>query len=158
MKGVNKLKNRITKIRKISGKNQDEFAAIMGISKNYVSLIENGKKTPSDRLIADICREFNINEEWLRTGEGEMQKPVDTDYQIISTLIGEKDPKAKQAIIDYWKLSEQDKELFWNFINRFIIGKSTDSLDKSDDLQLIPDNPNEFEKKFAIDTNNENIS
>lgn len=68
------MKDRIAKIRKDSEKTQDEFAEIMGISKNYVSLIENGKKTPSDRLISDICREFDVNEEWLRTGTGEMMK------------------------------------------------------------------------------------
>ena len=117
------MKDRIIKIRKESGKTQDEFAEIMGISKNYVSLIENGKKTPGDRLISDICREFNVNEEWLRTGNGEM-KLVNTEYQEISTLIGERDPKAKKAIVDYWKLSDPDKELFWKFIERFIKGEN----------------------------------
>lgn len=64
------MNNRIVELRKGRGWTQDEFAEKMGISKNYVSLIENGKKIPSDRLISDICREFNVNEEWLRTGKG----------------------------------------------------------------------------------------
>lgn len=65
------MNNRIVQLRKSREWTQDEFAEKMGISKNYVSLIENGKKIPSDRLISDICREFNVNEEWLRTGNGE---------------------------------------------------------------------------------------
>lgn len=65
------MNNRIVQLRKSRDWTQDKFADEMGISKNYVSLIENGKKVPSDRLISDICREFMVNEEWFRTGEGE---------------------------------------------------------------------------------------
>lgn len=65
------MNNRIVQLRKSRGWTQDKFAEEMGISKNYVSLIENGKKIPGERLVADICREFNVNEAWIRTGEGE---------------------------------------------------------------------------------------
>lgn len=65
------MNSRIVQLRKSREWTQDKFAEEMGISKNYVSLIENGKKIPSDRLITDICQEFNVNEEWLRTGKGE---------------------------------------------------------------------------------------
>lgn len=99
---------------------QEQFGQKMGISKNYVNLIENGKKNPGDRLISDICQEFGINEDWLRDGTGEMKEPINTDYEVITTQIGEKDLKAKQAIIDYWKLSDEDKELFWKFMDRFM--------------------------------------
>lgn len=65
------MNNRIVQLRKSREWTQDKFAEEMGISKNYVSLIENGKKFPSDRLISDICQKFNVNEEWLRYGNGE---------------------------------------------------------------------------------------
>lgn len=65
------MKNRIVQLRKGRGWTQDEFAEKMGISKNYVSLIENGKKIPSNRLVSDICREFNASKDWLLTGDGE---------------------------------------------------------------------------------------
>lgn len=152
------MNTRIKEIRELANMTQEEFGKKIGAARNTIANYETGNRNPSNAVITSICREFNINEEWLRTGEGEMQKPVDTDYEIISTLIGENDPKAKQAIIDYWKLSEQDKELFWNFINKFLIRKPNDSLAKSNDFQLIPDNPDEFEKKFGVDANNENIS
>ena len=42
------------------------------MTKNFISLIETGGRIPSERTILDICREFNVNEYWLRTGEGEM--------------------------------------------------------------------------------------
>ena len=65
------LSERIAFIQKNSKLNQTEFAGRISISQQYLSQICNGKKTPSDRTIADICREFGCDEVWLRTGEGE---------------------------------------------------------------------------------------
>lgn len=65
------LSERIAFIQKNSKLNQTEFASRIGISQQYLSQICNGKKTPSDRTITDICREFGCNEVWLRTGEGD---------------------------------------------------------------------------------------
>lgn len=49
-----------------------EFASCLKIDQSYVTQLANGKRNPSDRLIADICREFNVSETWLRTGKGKM--------------------------------------------------------------------------------------
>lgn len=65
------LSERITFVQKNSKLNQTEFAGRIGISQQYLSQICNGKKTPSDRTLSDICREFGCDEVWLRTGEGE---------------------------------------------------------------------------------------
>ena len=65
------LAERITFIQKNSKLNQTQFAERIGISQQYLSQICNGKKIPSDRTISDICREFGVNEVWLRTGEGD---------------------------------------------------------------------------------------
>lgn len=87
------MNNRIVQLRKSREWTQDEFAEKMGISKNYVSLIENGKKKPSDRLISDICREFNVNEKWLRDGIGDMHDiPDDEVASVVSELLEEDNP------------------------------------------------------------------
>ncbi len=87
------MNNRIVQLRKSREWTQDEFAEKMGISKNYVSLIENGKKKPSDRLISDICREFNVNEKWLRDGIGDMYDiPDDEVASVVSELLEEDNP------------------------------------------------------------------
>lgn len=49
---------------------QQEIADKLGLSQNFIWQIENGDRTPSDRTISDICREFSVNEVWLRTGAG----------------------------------------------------------------------------------------
>lgn len=58
------------------------FAKRLSLSQPFVSELCSGAKAPSDRTIADICREFNVNEEWLRTGEGEMFVQLSRDEEI----------------------------------------------------------------------------
>lgn len=87
------MNSRIVQLRKNREWTQDKFAEEMGISKNYVSLIENGKKIPSDRLISDICREFSVNKDWLRSGKGEMYDiPEDETAAIVSELLEDSNP------------------------------------------------------------------
>lgn len=76
------MNERIAELRKNRGWTQDEFAERMGISKNYVSLIENGKRIPSPRLVSDICREFGVNENWLKTGNGEKKIKLTYNQEI----------------------------------------------------------------------------
>ena len=67
------MNERISMIRKEAGLTQEEFGArIGGLSRNYIWIIEKGDRAPSARTISDICREFNVNELWLREGIGEM--------------------------------------------------------------------------------------
>lgn len=67
------MNTRIAQVRKSVGLTQGDFGErIGGLTRNYVWMIEKGERVPSDRTISDICREFNVSESWLRTGEGEM--------------------------------------------------------------------------------------
>ena len=77
------LSERIAFIQKNSKLNQTEFAGRISISQQYLSQICNGKKTPSDRTITDICREFGCDEVWLRTGEGEPFRKETRQEQIM---------------------------------------------------------------------------
>ena len=67
------MNERIKKVRKALDLTQKEFAERIGMKQNSIALIESGRNT-SDQTIFAICREFNVNEEWLRTGIGEMFK------------------------------------------------------------------------------------
>ena len=58
--------------------NRSEFARRLNITPAYASQIYSGVRTPSDRTITDICREFRIREEWLRTCKGD-PKIADTE-------------------------------------------------------------------------------
>lgn len=63
---------RIRFFRKSSNLTLEQFSARIGISAPALSRIESGKNNPSRSTIVSICREFGVNEEWLRTGEGDM--------------------------------------------------------------------------------------
>lgn len=118
-----KICERFKDVRNSLGMKQGEFAKGIKTTQGHVSDIENKRKGVSNRVIEIICLKYGISEKWLRTGEGEMYQYTDTDdYSEITTLIGEKDPRARQAIMDYWKLSEADKQLFWQFADKFLNG------------------------------------
>ena len=78
--------DRIIKVRSESKESQEKFAAKLGLSRNFINQVENKKKNVSDRTISDICREYNINEEWLRTGSGDMTVPISKDKEISRML------------------------------------------------------------------------
>lgn len=80
------MKDRFKELRKELSVTQQEFADKLKISRNFVAQIEMGSKVPSDRTIDDVCREFNVNEEWLRTGNGDMFIPGIKDKQISAML------------------------------------------------------------------------
>ena len=64
------IAERIAQCVNESGLTKTAFAEKIKVTQQYVSNLCLGKKIPSDRTIADICREFDVNENWLRTGEG----------------------------------------------------------------------------------------
>lgn len=71
------MKERIAEVRKSAGLSQAEMADRLGLSRNFISLMENGNRIPSDRTVSDICREFGVNRVWLETGVGEPFQPKD---------------------------------------------------------------------------------
>lgn len=93
------MNERIAKIRKGAGLTQKEFGARLGgLSQNYIWMIEKGDRVPSDRTIADICREFDVSEEWLRTGTGDMLKPKSRNEELFEFAAkAVEDPNSIQA-------------------------------------------------------------
>lgn len=77
---------RIKELRKALGLTQQEFADKLRIKRNTIAKYETNRGEPVDAVFALIAREFNVNETWLRTGEGEMFVPVSRDEQIASFM------------------------------------------------------------------------
>jgi len=73
------MDERIKKLRKSLDLTQREFAERIGSSQNVLANYESGRRNPSSAVINNICKEFNVNEEWLRNGTGEMFKPAPSD-------------------------------------------------------------------------------
>ena len=109
------MNDRIRKLRKYLGLTQKDFGNRIGVKGNTIATYESGRNEPIDSVISLICREFNVNEKWLRTGEGEMFRPAPTDaldalaaeqklshgeYILIEKLLSLK-PEVRQGILDY---------------------------------------------------------
>ena len=73
---------RIKELRTKKRMSQDEFGEKIGLQKSAISRIERGENNPTEQTILSICREFGVNETWLRTGEGEPFKPVPLNEEI----------------------------------------------------------------------------
>ena len=74
--------DRIRELRKELGMTQQEFADRLKIKRNTIATYETGRNDPIDSVFALICREFNVSEDWLRTGEGEMFVPKSRDEEL----------------------------------------------------------------------------
>lgn len=96
------MNTRIKQVRKEAKLTQQEFADSLGLKQNTVATYEMGRTAPSDRTIGDICRIYNVNEEWLRTGIGEMFVPRTRRDEIaayMGQVLGGKCTDVEEAII-----------------------------------------------------------
>lgn len=121
------IAERIRHLRKNELKmTQDDFASKIDISRSNIGNIEIGRIAVTERIIASICREFSVNEEWLRTGNGEMFVPL-TRNQLItdfaSDLIMEDNTFKKRLVEALAKLDESEWE---------VLEKLAESLTKKD--------------------------
>lgn len=105
------MNERIKSIRKTLKMTQSEFGSHIGIKGNTITNYETGLRNPSDAIIRSICREFNVNEEWLRNGIGEMFVPFTRSERIskfAGSLIKEEDESFKRQLVE--ALAELDEE------------------------------------------------
>jgi transcriptional regulator with XRE-family HTH domain len=106
------MNERIKQIRQLSNMTQLQFAEKIGLSRNYVAMIEIGQREPSDRTISDICRIFDIQEDWLRYGlepmRAERSKEEEIAEMVGSALRGSSD--FKKAVVQMI-CSRSDEEL-----------------------------------------------
>lgn len=77
------MHTRINKIVEKSGLTKTDFGKRINLSQGMISRICSGSAIPSDRTISDICREFYVNPEWLRTGEGEPYTEITPEAEIM---------------------------------------------------------------------------
>ena len=80
------MHDRIAMARRAIGLTQGQFAERIGLTRNFIWMVEKGERVPSDRTITDICREFGVNEIWLRTGVGEMFRQMTRGEEIMAFI------------------------------------------------------------------------
>lgn len=102
---------RIKALRKSLGLTQQKFADRIGVKQNTVAQYEIGRNLPVESVLNLICREFNVNETWLRTGEGEMFVQIARDKEIMrfvgDVMQGEDDNFRRRFLLALARLPEE---------------------------------------------------
>ena len=119
------MADRISKVIRDKEKTKTAFSDRINVSQAFVSQMCSGLKVPSDRTIADICREFNVNEDWLRTGRGDPYIQLSRDEelaQFFGDVMKGEDPDFRRRLLsvmsrlttDEWALLEQ---MAWKLVD-----------------------------------------
>ena len=94
------MQSRIKSVRKALGLTQTEFGAKIAVKGNTITTYEKGTRVPSDAVIHSICQTFKVNEEWLRTGEGERfcETPMEESLMNLFSDVANDDNTFRKAL------------------------------------------------------------
>lgn len=127
------MNERLKKLRKTLDLTQQKFADRLGVKRNTVGQWECGINAITDQVVFSICREFDVNEEWLRTGEGEMFEQMTEQQKLLKytgMLLKDKDSAIVNAIqsfiVTYEQLDDTSKVTLEKIAQQFV-----DNLKKS---------------------------
>ena len=121
------MNERIRLLRKELGLNQSDFGNKVGVKQGTIAGYESGARTPLDAVVSSICREFDVNEEWLRTGEGEMFEQMTEQQKLLKytgMLLKDKDSAIVNAIqsfiVTYEQLDDTSKATLEKIAQQFV--------------------------------------
>ena len=143
------LKERLKALRKELRLTQQEFADRVGISRGNIGAYEVGKNAPSDAVISLICREFHVNEEWLRTGNGEMfvEETPDEEFMRMAKAVASGDTEAdrmiRRTLMYFYEMDDLGRKTLMNFV-KYISGND----EPSGGAEHFPATPEELEEKY----------
>lgn len=96
------MKERLKQLRKALGFTQQEFADNIGVKRSTIAQYEIGRNEPIDPVVNVLCKQYNVSEQWLRTGEGEMFVQISREEELsmlLGNLLTDETAKYKRAII-----------------------------------------------------------
>lgn len=121
------MKDRIIAIRKSQGLSQQEFAERLNIKRGTIANYECGRNEPIDAVITLICKEFNVNKNWLLTGNGEMLLPRDRERDLanltLDLLSDESDSFKNRLVSALARLNEDEWELLEKMFSHVVDNK-----------------------------------
>ena len=117
------MSNKIKAVRKYFNLSQNDFAIKLGIDKSWISLIENNKRSPGNRLIRDICKIFSVNESWLINATGDMFNSTSEKDLLLQSIMLKLDNQDTQTISMVEKLislNDLDFKIISNLVDRLL--------------------------------------
>lgn len=117
------MNERIKEVRSALGLSAEKFGAKIGVTRSAISKMELGVCNVSEQSIISICREFNVNEEWLRNGSGDMFNTLSQDEEL-AYIVGQALPQAdnfvKDTFIALGRLSQEFTADDWQVVKKFV--------------------------------------
>ena len=105
------MQNQIKELRSHVGLNQTDFGARIGVRQSTIAGWETGQRIPPDSAIVSICREFHVDEHWLRTGDGKMFTATTRDEEVMAfvgdVMRGEEDNFRRRFLLALSRLPEE---------------------------------------------------
>lgn len=118
------MQERLIKLRRSMGLSQEAFSEPLNLSRTAIASYEKGHRPLTDRTVADICRVYGVNEEWLRYGDGDMLKDAESREAELSSFVAKSinsdDEWLKTCAVRFFKLSPQSKNTFKKFLVNII--------------------------------------
>lgn len=114
------MNERLKQARKKLNLNQADFGKKIGLTASAVSRLESGDIGFTEQTIKSICREFNINYDWLKCGEGEMFEAVPESLVDELTQEFELDDLDRRIILGYLRLSESDRAAVKRYVQNIV--------------------------------------
>lgn len=142
------MNERIKQLRKTLGFTQQEFAERIGVKRNTIAQYETGRNEPIGSVLNLICKEYNVNPDWLRNGSGEMFIEPAT-FSLDEYAQANKLNKTEISIIrGFMELNPDTRQAIYNvFSNAF-----------NENTVAIPDDPQELERLYPpIDTEDSDV-
>lgn len=129
------MNERIKELRDALGITLEEFGSRLGVTRTAISRLERGNRGVTDQMAISICREFGVNERWLRTGEGEMFEQ--TRASVLDRLSTEYDLSREQrSVIEaFLDLDPQERDVILKYVHN-VFDRSAESAAQS---TAIPD-------------------
>lgn len=116
------MNERIKDVRLARKLSQTDFAKKISVSRSAVCKMESGENSPSEQTIKLMCKEFGVNEDWLRTGQGDMFKPQTKNEELLSFVNDvmelEDDSFKKKLVNALTKLDTKDWECLENIASK----------------------------------------
>lgn len=114
------MNERLKALRKHLDLTMESFGSRIGLTKSMISRMESGALVPTDRTVLSICQTFGVNEQWLRTGEGEMF--LEDDKSILARMLLQYDisPKEQAILSAYLKLSAEDRAAILRYLDNLV--------------------------------------
>lgn len=103
-----KLSKRLSILRETLKITQSEFANKIQISRSHLSGLEHGNRNFTERVISDICREFNVNKKWFESGEGEIFVDILSEIEEFNNA----DSDIQELVRTYMQLDNISKAYF----------------------------------------------